>query len=421
MKHRKTKIAISLAIALTVLLSMLPAGAFAVTQSEIDALKAQREEITAKREAQQAVVDGLAEQQATVLEKKAALDERNAYTIEQIKLTDEAIAMYSELIEQKAIEVDEAKDREYVQLQRYRTRIRAMEENGTLNYIALILKANNLGELLTAIDDIAEIMESDKALEKQYVAAREETEQIKADYEAYKAEQEANMAALEEEKAKLEAELEEANELIRQITENLDTESEALAEIEKAVSDADDRIDALVAELEAQRAAEAAAQAAAQAAANGGGSSSGGTVKGSGSFAWPVSCTYITSCVGYRYHPVSGEWKYHSGMDIGCAYGDTVWASDGGTVSLAGVNGGYGNCVMINHGNGYYTLYGHLSSIAVSEGQAVSQGQTIGYVGSTGVSTGPHLHFEIREGSNCLDFSSWFSGLTYAPDSGGGT
>ena len=427
MKHRTRKVFISLLVVLTVIVSMLPASAFGVTQAEIDALKAQRDEITAKREAQQAVVDEIAAQQATVLEKKKALDERNAYTIEQIKLTDEAIAMYNELIAQKAVEVDEAKDRENVQLQRYRTRIRAMEENGTLNYIALILKANNLGELLTAIDDIAEIIESDRALEKQYIAAREETEQVKADYEAYKAEQEANMAALEAEKAQLEAELEEANELIRQITENLETEQGALQEIENAYNAADEKVNQLVAELEAQRAAEEEARRKAEEEARQsqggggyGGGTGGGTVTGSGNFIWPVSCTYITSCVGYRYHPVSGEWKYHSGMDIGCSYGDTVWASDSGTVCIAGENGGYGNCVMIDHGNGYYTLYGHLSSIAVSYGQTVSQGQTVGYVGSTGVSTGPHLHFEIRDGSGAMDFQSWFSGLTYAPDSGGG-
>ncbi len=105
-------------------------------------------------------------------------------------------------------------------------------------------------------------------------------------------------------------------------------------------------------------------------------------------------------------------------MDIGCQYGDTISASDSGVVSLAGVNGGYGNCVIIDHGNGYYTLYGHMSSIAVSEGQTVSQGQTVGYVGSTGVSTGPHLHFEIRNSSGAIDFNGWFGGLTYAPDAG---
>ena len=99
--------------------------------------------------------------------------------------------------------------------------------------------------------------------------------------------------------------------------------------------------------------------------------------------------------------------------------GATILASDSGTVTIAGVNGGYGNCVMIDHGNGYYTLYGHMSSIATSVGSYVTKGAVIGYVGSTGYSTGPHLHFEIRLGSTCLDPENWFtSGLSYAPDAG---
>ena len=193
---------------------------------------------------------------------------------------------------------------------------------------------------------------------------------------------------------------------------NIDEESETLEGFQKAVEEAQAEINKLTEELDRERRAAIAASAGAT-------GYTGGTVTGSGNFIWPVSCTYITSCVGNRYHPISGEWKYHSGMDIGCQYGDSIWASDGGTVCIAGVNGGYGNCVMIDHGNGYYTLYGHMSSIACSVNQTVTQGQVIGYVGSTGYSTGPHLHFEIRSGSSCLDFASWFSGLTYSPDSGG--
>ena len=130
------------------------------------------------------------------------------------------------------------------------------------------------------------------------------------------------------------------------------------------------------------------------------------------------SCSYITSRFGLRTHPITGEQKNHTGLDVGAAYGATVIAADGGVVTLAGVYGGYGNCVMIDHGNGYVTLYGHLSSISVSEGQGVSSGATIGYVGSTGIATGPHLHFEILSGGSRTDPEQFFSGLTFAPDAG---
>lgn len=120
---------------------------------------------------------------------------------------------------------------------------------------------------------------------------------------------------------------------------------------------------------------------------------------GNGGFLWPGYTSELSSEYGYRVNPVSGIYKLHTGVDVRASYGTAVWAAESGTVILAGWNGGYGNCVMINHGNGYTTLYGHMSSISVSVGQTVNRGQTVGYVGSTGNSTGPHLHFEVRASS----------------------
>ena len=431
MKQTQKKLfhaAIAVLLAFVLAFGALPAPAFAVTQAEIDELERKKEAIEEKVEEKQAVVDELEEKHASVLEQKQALDERNDYLYEQLNINAEQIALYNELIAQKASEVDAAKAKELEQLARYRRRVRAMEENGQADFLAMLLNANSLGEFLTAIDDIGEIMESDKMLEDAYIAARENTERVKADYEQYKTTLEAKKEELNAEKVRIEAEIDEAAQLIEKIKGDIETYSEELAELEQAQKDAEELIEKKIAELEeqkrreeeARRAAEAAAAAAA-AGETGGAGAGGGESLSSGNFAWPVSCTYITSRVGGRIHPISGVYKYHSGMDIGCSYGDAVWASDGGTVVLAGVNGGYGNCVMIDHGfvNGdhYYTLYGHLSSIAVSYGQAVSQGDIVGYVGSTGVSTGPHLHFEIRNSAGPTDFNWRFeSFLTYAPD-----
>ena len=125
------------------------------------------------------------------------------------------------------------------------------------------------------------------------------------------------------------------------------------------------------------------------------------------------SCTLITSRFGYRVAPTTGASTYHGGLDIGAGMGASIVAAGAGDVIYAGANGGYGNCVMVDHGNGIVTVYAHMSSIGVSYGQYVTAGQYVGAVGSTGVSTGPHCHFEIRINGAQTDPAAYFSGLTY--------
>ena len=412
--NRKGKTLISWLLAFFLILSVQSISAGAVSQSEIDALKKQRDKIAGEKAAQQAIVDELEAQHASVLERKLALDERNSYTMEQIELNEQEIALYDRMIEEKAQEVEAALALEQQQLERYRSRVRAMEENGNLSFLSLVLNTGSLGELLTAIDDIGEIMESDRRLEEEYIAARENTERVKGEYEEYKAALEAKQTALRAEQTELQRHIDEATDLIAQLMADIEGNAEELARLQ-ADQDATQReIDQMVAALEEQRRQEEAAN-------NPGGGSSGGgggSVTGTGSFGWPVpSCTYTTSKFGPRYHPVTGVYQStHTGLDIGAAYGATIVASDAGTVTCAGVKGGYGSCVMIDHGNGYYTLYGHMSSISVSLGQSVSKGDTIGYVGDSGITTGPHLHFEIRVNGVCTDPAPWFGGLSYAPD-----
>ena len=129
-------------------------------------------------------------------------------------------------------------------------------------------------------------------------------------------------------------------------------------------------------------------------------SNRGGAVGGSGSMMWPTDVRLITSEFGWRTHPISGRQRYHSGLDIGAEYGDSIRAADGGEVVTAGWIQGYGNTVIIEHGNGISSLYGHTSEVLVSEGQTVRKGQIIARVGSSGDSTGPHLHFEVRQGGS---------------------
>ena len=404
-KNRITKL-ITAFMALVMVFTVLPAPAFAVTQDEIDALKDQRNEITARRQEKQAVVDELESEHASILEKKIAMDERNMYTLEQIELNAQEIALYDEMIATKAEELEEALKLENEQLIRYRERVRAMEENGNLGFVAMVLKASNLGELLTTIDDIGEIMESDRQLEDEYIAARENTESVKKEYEEYKADIEAKQEVLRDEQKELEKDILEATNLIISLEGDIENRQAEIDEIKAAEDAANAEIDALVAELEEQRRRE---EAAAGGGSGGGGGGGGGSVTPTGSFIWPTTSTVITSPYGPRIHPVTGEvGRMHTGVDIGAGAGEPVYAADSGTVVCAGVKGGYGNCVMIDHGNGYITLYGHMSSIAAGYGQSVSQGDVIGYVGSTGMATGPHLHFEVRQNGGTVDPMGFF-------------
>ena len=418
MNKRKIRKALALCLSLvmvgTAVTQTLPLQAEAVTQSQIDELKEQRNVIRAQRQEKQAIVEALEAEKADVVAQKQAMDERNMYTLQQIQLNNQEIELYDEMIAEKAAELAEAQRLEEEQLERYRARVRAMEENGGYNILAIISKSDSFSDMLTAMDDVGEIMESDRQLEDAYIAAREYTESVKADYENTRSELEELKAQLKAEQEELEKDIEEAIQIILDLENDLENRQAEYEAIMAAEDAANATIDKLVAELEAQRAAEAAAAAAAA-----GGGSGGGSANASGSFLWPVaSYVYVSSRFGLRVHPITGKTKSHTGIDIASNQGTAVYASDGGSVTLAGWNGGYGNCIMIDHGNGYVTLYGHLSSISVSVGQTVSQGATIGAVGSTGNSTGPHLHFEVLKNGTRIDPEQFFSGLTISADAG---
>ena len=117
----------------------------------------------------------------------------------------------------------------------------------------------------------------------------------------------------------------------------------------------------------------------------------------------PVRTNAVSSSFGTRWHPLLGGYRFHAGLDLAAAMGSPIFATSSGTVAAAGWCGGYGNCVTIDHGGGCFTLYGHLSRIDVASGQRVGSGQPLGLVGSTGNSTGPHLHYEVRMNGRPVD------------------
>ena len=370
---------------------VMPAGpALAVSQSEIDALEEQRDELKAQREEMQAGIDELKNQQAGVLEQKRALDEQNEVYRQELELIEEQVSLYTRLVDEKAAELEKATADEAEQLAIYKQHVRAMEENGEYTYLSIIFGSKSLSQLMSNLDMIGEIMDADKRIYDQYTAAREDAEEIKAEYETTLSALADKQAEYEAEKADLEAKIAEANDMIAQLEEeinsNYDLYLEVLAQEEALESD----IQSMIAEMERQEAAN--------------------SITSTGTYIWPLPGYSPGSAYGWRMHPIYHEMRFHAGEDIGAPSGTPILAADSGMATVIADNGnGYGNYIMINHGGGRVTLYAHMSAFAISNGATVSQGQVIGYVGSTGNSTGPHLHFEVRVNGATTDPKSYFN------------
>ena len=259
-------------------------------------------------------------------------------------------------------------------------RVRDIYINGRLSYLDVVIGSKDFSDFANRLEILKRIIDSDIKLideikkERAEIAARKQAlEQSRAKLVELEKAAVAKQAEIEQKKKEREVVLQKAQ-------NDRATAMQAVEELNASSA----QITAL---LKARQAERAAARAAAQ---------------GSGQLGWPVSGE-ITSPYGYRTHPIWGTTIYHSGIDIGVDEGTPVHAADGGTVVWSGWMGGYGYAVVIDHGNGMSTLYGHNSELAVSEGQDVSKGQVIAYAGSTGNSTGPHVHFEVRISGDPVD------------------
>lgn len=402
-------------LAAAVFAASLPA--YAVSQSEIDELQKKLDALEQQAQEQQDVINDLTNQKARFITRKIALDGKIEINRQMIELIGEQIKIYDEIIAEKQAELDKALEKETAQTKLLRSRIRAMEENSSYSYASFIFDSSSVTELLSRIGDVNDIMHYDKALEEEYMAAREDVESIKKSYEEARHEQELLQKELDTKQAELDAQVEAAYTMIADIetlSDDAQAEYEAIAEAE---AEAEETLQEAIRKRAAEEAAKNAANNANSGAASGGasgGGTSGGSATSLSDLQWPVpSCTLITSRFGYRVAPTAGASTYHGGLDIGAGMGASIVAAGAGDVIYAGANGGYGNCVMIDHGNGIVTVYAHMSSIGVSYGQYVTAGQYIGAVGSTGISSGPHCHFEIRINGAQTDPAAYFSGLTY--------
>jgi murein DD-endopeptidase MepM/ murein hydrolase activator NlpD len=257
------------------------------------------------------------------------------------------------------------------------TRLRAMYEIGEPSYLEVLLDAATFSDFVERADYMKRIAQQDSSLLIQYVNDKKTAQALRDRLTEDEAREAAQARALYRKKAEYESQQAEFTQLLRKANTDRAAAEQQLAELEKASHEISDMLRRVQSGQEGPSAQYS------------------GRWTGWGSS--PITSGYsLTSGFGWRIHPITGRQSFHDGVDMACGYGTPIHAAASGLVIHAGWYGAYGEALIIDHGSGWGTLYGHCSSIAVSAGQTVSGGQVIGSVGSTGFSTGPHLHFSVR-------------------------
>lgn len=373
----------------------LPKSARAATSSQLkeqlDELEAKNDEIEAELSELRSQLSNNLDELTAMVAQKDLVDQEIALLHEQMNNLNTQISAYSLLIADKQDELDQAQEH-LSQLQvKNKERIRAMEENGELSYWSVLFQASSFSELLDRMEMIQEIAKADiKSLQEMDAAAKE----VAAVKEGMVAEQEAlqekrdEMDAVE---AQLTEKRAETDELLIQLKAKGDEYEAMIMESEQLQEDLMAEIAAKTDEYEDAKYQEWLATSKPP-------TVPAGISNNVDGITWLMPCSYsaVTSPFGYRWHPISGVWKMHNGVDLAGSQGTPIYATRSGYVTVAAYQaGGAGNYVALSHGDGYGSIYMHMTHYIVSAGEYVSAGQVIGYMGTTGGSTGVHLHFGI--------------------------
>ena len=390
-KHRAFRCACGFVLALVLAFTSLPVSTYvakssAQIQSEIDSLKQENKGIQAQIDAIQKQYDANASEIGELVAKKDAIDQEIALINAQIDNLNAQITAFGQMIADAQDEMDLGQLVLNGLNEKHKLRIRAMEEGGGVSYWEVVFEASSFTDMLDRINMMQEIAASDQARlnEMREAAAviqtaQEQMQLAKDELEGSSLELENSYATLEEKRTESDGVLRELAAKQEEFQQMLD-ESEAMqhslmaeiAQKEKDLADAkyEERL-ALLAQ-------------------------SGNCPPSDATWITPVSGYTLTSPFGMRKHPIYGDMRMHQGIDMACPQGTPIYATRAGRVTTASYQaGGAGYYVSINHLDGFASIYMHMTHFVVSAGQNVSAGQLIGYVGSTGGSTGPHLHFGI--------------------------
>ena len=358
-------------------------NASAVTQAEIDAKKKEKQSLESEKAKLQSELKTLQRDKSNALAQKQNLDTQIALIRSEIQNTEEQIAQYNELIDETEAEIADTQQKHQAQYELFCARVRAMEERGTVSYWSVVFHSADFSEMLAAMDFINEIMESDQRVIDDLQATEEELAREQEALELALTEQELVREELSARNAELTQQLSAAQSLIASISADEAEYQKLIKEKEAAAAKEQEEIVRLSRELAAQQ--------------NQGAGTKGGYI-------WPCSSHYVTSPLGSRYTGIAGASTNHMGIDIGrVGYTTQAVAAKAGTVIISSYNKYRGNYVVVSHGSGNTTTYQHLSKRSVNVGDKVAQGQVLGITGSTGVSSGAHLHFEITENGQIVD------------------
>lgn len=363
MLKRKSRFAMIVAILLMLTFAVETSLASAATLSQIrNNIKNKQQELNESRAKEKSLGDQVNSLEQQINSKQSDIDELEASISEtQAKL---------ETLEE---ELAAAEEKVNTQNENLNARLRNMYKNGSVGFIDVLMDSGSFSEFLNNLSLVEKVYTSDQDVLEELQKAYDEIDAKKKEIETLQAELSESKATMEEQKSSLEADKASVEKKKSEIAAD---SAETQRELDKLEADAQ----ALTSSIR-----------------NSGSSSSSSKYNG-GIMAWPVpSCHTVSSGYGGRIHPTTGKYKFHGGLDIPGSYGSAIVAANSGKVIWAGNRGdSYGNYVIIDHGGGVSTLYGHSSKVLVSTGQRVSRGQRIANVGSTGRSTGPHCHFEVR-------------------------
>ena len=406
----KNRLKIITAIMLTLIFCMQPVCNVQATE-ESNLSEAQQEKKTLENDLQKAkeLIDSLKGSKEDIQSEVEKLDKQLNEISGKVKEFESRLSKKRQEIDDTESALNKSKEQEKKQYRNMKKRIQFMYENGQTSYVEMLLSADSFTDFLNAVEYITQISQYDRKMLKEYqnmqVTLADTQKTLETDYASLQSLQ----AKVQEEKQAVAA-LESAKKgELNDVADDL-TDAQSVAKAYEAEIQAQNEVIAQIQAAQKRAAEQQAAQQQAQAAEENQGATDAagenqntaqnttpsGNGQSTGSMMWPCpSSKRVTSDYGPRTSPTNGASSNHKGIDIGAAYGADIVAADGGTVLVATYSSSGGNYVIIDHGGGLCTVYMHASSLTVSAGQTVSKGQVIAKVGSTGISTGNHLHFGV--------------------------